>query len=144
MDYALLRGDHMLANAYHYRDERTEAGVVATHALISPAEIYARNGLQFLPFNTLYQLTADRLAGNLDGADSMLMIPDLLTYWLTGHKIAERTNASTTGLLDIRTGQWDHTLIARLSLPPTLFSTLIDAGSTVRSCFLPLPTRSVH
>ena len=121
----------MLANQYHYRDERTEAGVARAHGLVPPAELYARNGLQFLPFNTLYQLSADHRAGNLEGADSMLLIPDLLTYWLTGRKIAERTNASTTGLLDIRTGQWDHTLIARLSLPPTLFSTLIDAGSTV-------------
>jgi rhamnulokinase len=131
VDYALLRGDRMLANPHHYRDERTGEGVLATHALIAPVELYARNGLQFLPFNTLYQLTADRLAGNLDGAESMLMVPDLLTYWLTGRKIAERTNASTTGLLDISTGQWDNTLIARLGLPPTLFPTLVDAGSTI-------------
>jgi len=131
VDYALLRGDRMLANPSHYRDERTGAGVAATHALIAPADLYARNGLQFLPFNTLYQLTADRLAGNLDGAESMLMIPDLLTFWLTGHKITERTNASTTGLLDIRTGQWDASLIDRLGLPPTLFPSLVDAGSRV-------------
>src|ERR1035438_1809199 len=97
VDYALLRGDAMLANPYHYRDQRTGAGVAQAHGLVSPAQLYARHGLQFLPFNTLYQLTADRLAGNLQGADSMLLIPDLLTYWLTGAKIAERTNASTTG-----------------------------------------------
>jgi rhamnulokinase len=133
VDYALLRGDRMLANPHHYRDERTVEGVKATHALIAPAELYARNGLQFLPFNTLYQLTADRLAGNLDGAESMLMIPDLLTYWLTGRKITERTNASTTGLLDIGTGQWDDTLMARLGLPPGIFPKLVDAGSTLGS-----------
>jgi rhamnulokinase len=131
VDYALMRGDRMLANPFHYRDERTGASVAATHALVAPAELYARNGLQFLPFNTLYQLTADRLAGNLDGAESMLLIPDLLTYWLTGRKITERTNASTTGLLDIRTGQWDGDLIARLGLPPTLFPTIVDAGSAI-------------
>jgi len=134
VDYALVRGDRMLANPSHYRDERTEAGVVAAHALIAPGELYASNGLQFLPFNTLYQLTADRLAGNLDGAGStlsMLMIPDLLSYWLTGRKIAERTNASTTGLLAIRSGQWDVELIARLGLPVTLFPTVVDAGSTI-------------
>ena len=131
VDYALLRGDHMLANPFHYRDERTGEGVEATHALIAPAELYARNGLQFLPFNTLYQLTADRLAGSLEGAESILMIPDLLTYWLTGRKATERTNASTTGLLDIRTGQWDDALIARLGLPRPLFPTLIDAGNTI-------------
>lgn len=131
VDYALLRGDRMLANPYHYRDHRTGAGVAATHALIAPAEIYAHNGLQFLPFNTLYQLSADRLVGDLEVAESMLLIPDLLTYWLTGRKVAERTNASTTGLLDIHTGRWNDTLIARLGLPRTLFPTLVDAGTTI-------------
>ena len=131
VDYALLRGSRMLANPYHYRNERTGAGVAATHALVAPAELYARNGLQFLPFNTLYQLTADRLAGDLEGAESMLLIPDLVTYWLTGRTVAERTKASTTGLLDIRTGQWDETLITRLRLPRTLFPTLVYAGSKI-------------
>ena len=95
VDYALLRGQRMLGNPFHYRDGRSAAGVEAVHALVSPAELYGRNGLQFLPFNTLYQLAADQL----DGADSMLLIPDLLTFWLSGEKVAERTNASTTGLL---------------------------------------------
>jgi len=131
VDYALMRGDRMLANPYHYRDERTGAGVQATHALVAPDELYAGNGLQFLPFNTLYQLAADRLAGALDGADSMLLIPDLITFWLTGSQVAERTNASTTGLLGVRTGEWDDALIARLGLPRSLFATLIDAGSRI-------------
>ena len=131
VDYALLRGDRMLGNPYHYRDQRTGAGVAATHALIPTAELYAHNGLQFLPFNTLYQLTADRLAGDLAGAQSLLLVPDLLTDWLTGQKVAEHTNASTTGLLDIQTGRWDDSLIARLGLPRTLFPSLVDAGSEV-------------
>jgi rhamnulokinase len=131
VDYALLRGDRMLANPFTYRDDRTGAGVAATHTQVAPAELYAHNGLQFLPFNTLYQLGADRLAGDLDGAESMLLIPDLLTHWLTGQKVAERTNASTTGLLDIRTGRWDDSLIARLGLPRTLFPPLVDAGSEI-------------
>ena len=131
VDYALLRGDRMLGNPCHYRDERTGAGVAATHALMAPAELYAHNGLQFLPFNTLYQLTADRLAGDLADADSLLLIPDLFTYWLTGQKVAERTNASTTGLLNIQTGKWDDNLIARLGLPRTLFPSLVDAGSEI-------------
>jgi rhamnulokinase len=131
VDYALLYGDRVLANPYHYRDERTEAAVAQAHGLVAPAELYARNGLQFLPFNTLYQLTADHLAGHLEGADSMLLIPDLLTYWLTGRKIAERTNASTTGLVNVHSGNWDTSLITRLGLPPTLFPALVDAGSQV-------------
>ena len=104
VDYALLRGQRMLGNPYHYRDDRTGGGVVATHALVAPADLYAGNGLQFLPFNTLYQLAADRLAGGLDGAETMLLIPDLLGYWLTGEQVAERTNASTTGLLRVGSG----------------------------------------
>ncbi|GAA3891601.1 rhamnulokinase family protein [Leifsonia kafniensis] len=144
VDYALMRGSRMLGNPFHYRDERSADGVAVTHALIDPAELYAANGLQFLHFNTLYQLAAERLSGGLDGADSMLLIPDLLNYWLTGTRAAERTNASTTGLLRIGAssaaagsttgaGQWDDTLIERLGLPRSIFPTLIDAGSTVGS-----------
>jgi len=133
VDYALLRGDRMLGNPVHYRDERTAAGVDAVHAQISPTELYGRNGLQFLPFNTLYQLAADRLEGNLDGADHMQLIPDLITFWLTGEKVAERTNASTTGLVNVTSGRWDDELIARLGLPRTLFPPLVDAGTYVGS-----------
>jgi rhamnulokinase len=144
VDYALLRGDRMLGNPFHYRDERTGAGVEAVRAAVSPAQLYARNGLQFLPFNTLYQLAAERLDGGLDGAESMLLIPDLLNFWLTGERFAERTNASTTGLLTVSTGStigvstgsttgsgWDDVLIARLGLPRSLFPELIGAGSRV-------------
>ncbi|TFD61287.1 rhamnulokinase [Cryobacterium sp. Hh7] len=131
VDYALMRGDRMLGNPVHYRDERTVAGVRAVHAEISPADLYGRNGLQFLPFNSLYQLAADGLAGNLNGADGLLLIPDLITFWLTGEKVAERTNASTTGLVNVADGQWDEDLITRLGLPRAMFPRLVDAGSRV-------------
>ena len=145
VDYALLRGQRMLGNPVHYRDERTAGGVAATHAVVPSAELYRENGLQFLPFNTLYQLAADRLAGggetgdaggDLALADTMLLIPDLITFWLTGEKVAERTNASTTGLLaatgqDVGTSQWNDALIARLGLPRTLFPRLVDPGTRV-------------
>ena len=130
VDYALLRGDRTLGNPLHYRDERTAAGVDATHRLVSPAELYEANGLQFLPFNTLYQFAADRLAGSLAEADSMLLIPDLLTFWLTGEKLAERTNASTTGLLDGH-GNWNDALLARLGLPRSICPRLVDPGVRV-------------
>ena len=133
VDYALLRGKRMLGNPFHYRDGRTQAGVDIVHTIAPPAELYGRNGLQFLPFNTLYQLAADRLAGGLDDADSMLLIPDLITYWLSGEKIAERTNASTTGLVEESEGDWDDELIARLGLPRELFPQLVDAGTRVGS-----------
>ena len=99
VDYALLSGDRMLAEPFHHRDERTVPAVAAVHKLVGAADLYQANGLQHLPFNTLFQLTADRLAGTLDEADGLLLIPDLLGFWLTGVKSAELTNASTTGLL---------------------------------------------
>ena len=81
--------------------------------------------LQFLPFNTLYQLAADPLVGT---ADQALLIPDLIGYWLTGRTATERTNASTTGLLDVRTQDWDIDLAQRLGLPGDLFPGLVSAG----------------
>ncbi|HEU4807200.1 MAG TPA: rhamnulokinase family protein, partial [Homoserinimonas sp.] len=131
VDYALLQGDRMLAEPFHYRDERTTAGVAATEALVARDELYATNGLQFLTFNTLYQLAADRLEGTLMQADSFLLIPDLINFWLTGRRFTERTNASTTGLLGIRTESWDNALIDRLQLPLGIFPELISAGSEV-------------
>jgi rhamnulokinase len=131
VDYALMRGGRMLGTPYHYRDDRNLAGVEAAHALVSRAELYAANGLQHLSFNTLFQLTADRLAGTLELADSALLVPDLLAYWLTGREVAERSNASTTGLVDVATGQWDDELIARLQLPRRILPDLVDAGTPI-------------
>jgi rhamnulokinase len=131
VDYALMRGERMLANPYHYRDERTVGAVPTTHAVVTPEELYAETGLQLQPFNTLYQLVADRLAGGLEGAETMLLIPDLITFWLTGRKVAERTNASTTGLLNVRTRIWDDALIARLGLRRSLFPEVVDPGTAV-------------
>lgn len=131
VDYALLRGDRMVGTPFHYRDQRTAAGVATTHAIVAPQELYARNGLQLMPFNTLYQLRADQLAGALSDTDRALLIPDLLTFWLTGHAHTERTNASTTGLLDVRTSEWDRALIAKLGLPDRLLADLVDPGTTI-------------
>ncbi|SLJ77240.1 carbohydrate kinase [Mycobacteroides abscessus subsp. abscessus] len=81
---------------YHYRDSRTAQGVEAVHAVVDRDELYRRNGLQFLPFATVYQLAAEQRCGALEAADAALLIPDLLGYWLTGTAVTERTNASTT------------------------------------------------
>lgn len=129
VDYALLAGDRLLGTPFHYRDERTSRGIDAVHAVASFEELYGVNGLQFLPINTLYQLAAERDGGWLDRADSMLLIPDLLAFWLTGARRAERTNASTTGLLDARTGRWDTDLAERLGIPPGILPPLAEPGS---------------
>ncbi len=131
VDYALLRGGRMLGTPFHYRDARTAAGVEATHALVGPVELHAANGLQFLPFSTLYQLACDRINGAIATADSMLLIPDLLNYRLTGRKVTERTNASTTGLLGVLDREWNERLIERLGLPIGIFAPLVDAGTSI-------------
>ena len=128
VDYALLRGDRMLGEPFHYRDERSHAGVARVHELVSARELYEANGLQHLAFNTVFQLAAET---RLEQADGLLLIPDLLAFWLTSRRVAERTNASTTGLLSVRTGQWDDALLQRIGLPRGLFPELVDAGSRV-------------
>lgn len=131
VDYGLLRGGRLLGAPYSHRDDRCAAGVEAVHAIVPPAELYRRNGLQHLPFNTIFQLAADRSAGMLDLADRMLLIPDLLTYWLTGVAVAERTNASTTGLLGVETGEWDADLATRVGVPVRILPDLVDPGTTL-------------
>lgn len=127
VDYGLLRHGAPLGLPYHYRDTRSAAGVDAVHAVVDRAELYRRNGLQFLPFTTIYQLAADKESGTLDFAEEALLIPDLLGYWLTGTRVTERTNASTTGLLGLD-GRWDHEIRTRLGLPD-LFPGVAEPGT---------------
>ena len=128
VDYALLSGERMLAEPFHYRDERNLPAVAVVHELMSAADIYRANGLQHLSFNTLFQLTADRLSGSFEEADGLLLIPDLLGFWLTGVRAAELTNASTTGLLNVTTRRWDDALIERLMIPRGILPNLIEPG----------------
>ncbi|MGO1768862.1 MAG: rhamnulokinase [Microbacterium sp.] len=128
VDYALLRGNRMLGTPFHYRDERTARGVEAVHAEVPFEELYRRNGLQFLPFNTLYQLACEREDGLFGIADGMLLVPDLIGFLLTGERRAERTNASTTGLLDVTTREWDAELADRIGVPRAILPPLADPG----------------
>lgn len=128
VDYGLLRGDELLDAPFHYRDERTAAGVEAVHAVVPFDELYRRNGLQFLPFNTLYQYAVDAQSRE---ADAALLIPDLIAFLLTGVRVAERTNASTTGLLDVRTREWDTELAQRLGVPRSALPPLVDPGASL-------------
>ena len=128
VDYGLVHGGELLGEPFHYRDERTARGVDAVHATASSAELYRRNGLQFLPFNTLYQYAVEE---RLPDAEVSLLIPDLVAFLLTGARAAERTNASTTGLVDVRTGEWDLELAARLGIPASLLPPLVDPGQVL-------------
>lgn len=131
VDYGLLRGDRLLGEPFHYRDARNEAAVEAVHARVPFEELYRRNGLQFLPFNTVYQLAAEQGSGWLDLADSLLLIPDLIGFHLTGAKVAERTNASTTGLVAVESGEWDDELVERLGFAPSVFAPLVSPGDSL-------------
>ena len=128
IDYGLLRGGELLGLPWSYRDGRTAAGVEAVHASIGPDELYRRTGLQFLPFNTIYQLAAER---QLAEAEQLLLVPDLVTYWLTGRAVCERTNASTTGLLDVHTREWEPELLALVGVEPAQLPELVDPGTVV-------------
>lgn len=129
VDYGLLRDGRLLGTPFHYRDERRCAqGPDRVHAQVPLADLQARNGLQFLPFNTVYQLATDSLVGD---AERLLLVPDLLGCWLSGREVTEVTNASTTGLLDPRTGEWDDELIATLGLPRHLFADLVRPGEMI-------------
>ena len=125
VDYGLVHGDELLGEPFHYRDERTARGVEAVHARAPFEELYRRNGLQFLPFNTLYQYATEARLGE---AEVTLLIPDLVAFLLTGARAAERTNASTTGLVDVSTGQWDLELAERLGIPASVLPPLVDSG----------------
>ena len=132
VDYGLIDADgQLLGNPYHYRDRRTRRGVEEVHAVISPERLYARTGLQFLPFNTIYQLAAARRTPALDAAQTILLIPDLIGYWLSGERVAEVTNASTTGLFDLDRQSWAVDLVDELGLPKAALPPLRPAGDRI-------------
>ena len=138
VDYGLLRDDALLAEPFHYRDARTARGVEAVHARIPFSDLYARNGLQFLTFTSLYQFAADERAAD---ADTVLLVPDLLAHRLTGARVAERTNASTTGLLRVHDREWDVALAETIGLRPALLPALVEPGERIGRLRPELATR---
>ena len=129
VDYALLgeRGT-LLENPYHYRDARTE-GVM--ERVGQRDEIYDTTGIQLMPINTLYQLCAayERTPRLIEQAESLVTMPDLFHFWLTGKVACEYTNATTTQLLDWRTGDWARGLMRKLGLPTHFLAPMIAPGT---------------
>jgi rhamnulokinase len=133
VDFGLLDADGALVgNPVHYRDSRTE-GVMARVFADSMAaeELYAATGIQFLPFNTAFQLVAAAGTAQVRAASTLLLIPDLLAYWLTGVPGAELTNASTTQLLDARTREWSYKVAERLGVRMDLLPPLRRPGDRI-------------
>ncbi|MFD2010815.1 rhamnulokinase [Streptomyces narbonensis] len=129
VDYGLLDADGALLGApYHYRDPRTEGAAEAVWARVGRAELYRVTGLQHLPFNTVFQLTAAAGSAQLAAARTLLLMPDLMVHWLTGTVGAEETNASTTGLFDARAGTWSKELLGRLGVDAGLLPPLRAPG----------------
>ena len=131
VDYVLMHGDREAAPCYAYRDSRTEAAIPQVHEKISFSDLYRRTGIQFQPFNTIYQLYDDKLAGRLEGATDFLMIPEYLMYKLCGVKSHEYTNATTTGMVSAETGEYDPEIIRALGLPEQLFRPLQQPGTVI-------------
>jgi rhamnulokinase len=128
VDFGLLDGrGALIANPLSYRDGRGASFMPEALSRVPAAEIFSTTGIQFLPINTLFQLLA--LEEVLERAETLLLMPDLLAYWLTGERHAEATNASTTQLLDARRGDWAQELIERLGLPGRIFPAVVQPGS---------------
>jgi sugar (pentulose or hexulose) kinase len=132
VDYGLLdAGGNLLGSPYSYRDSRTDGVAARVLDEVDAAELYAVTGVQELPFNTIYQLVAARGTTELEQASTLLLLPDLLGYWLTGKLGAERTNASTTGLYDVRAHEWATELAERVGVPAAILPPLRSAGDLV-------------
>ena len=134
VDFGLLgRNDELLGNPYHYRDRHTAGILDKAFRIVPREEIFAATGLQFMEFNSLYQLLAMKQAGSplLDVAQSFLMIPDLFHWLLTGVKANEYTNASTTQCLNPKTGSWATDLLDRFGLPTQFLGPIVPPGSVL-------------
>ena len=136
VDFGLLgRGDELLGNPYHYRDSRTNGMMEKAFGIVSREEIFCHTGLQFMQLNTLYQLLAMKLSGSplLDVAETMLMVPDLFHWLLTGVKCNEMTEASTSQFYNPIKGDWSTELFDRFSLPTRILGTITQPGTTLGS-----------
>lgn len=131
VDYVLMKGDSEVLPVYAYRDSRTEEIIPRVHEKIAFSELYRRTGCQFQPFNSVYQLYADKEAGRLEGCTDFLMIPEYLMYKLCGNKRKEFTNATTTGMINAGTLEFDRGIISELGLPEHMFTGFGKAGEVI-------------
>lgn len=130
VDYGLVDAEGCLVeDPVCYRDDRTVASVDEVSSIVPREEIYDRTGIQFLPFNTIYQLRAHANDGIPAAADALLLVPDLVGFRLTGRRVAEYTNATTTQLVAARTGRWDLELAHRIGIPAGLLPEIVPAGT---------------
>ncbi len=132
VDFALLdEAGSVLGHPYHYRDARTDGMVERVSQEVGNGFLYERTGVQFMQINTLYQLYSMRSDPRLGCAQTLLMMPDLFHYWLTGRKVGEYTIASTSQLLNAQRRTWDEEVLDALSLPTHIFPDLVEPGTVI-------------
>lgn len=132
VDFGLLDASgRLLGNPYHYRDANTEGILEEAFHVVPAKELYRRTGIQFMEFNTLFQLLSMKLkkVSILEKADTLLFMPDLLRYFLTGEKSTEYTIASTSQMLDADSGNWAYDLLERFGIPSNILTQIVDAGT---------------
>jgi rhamnulokinase len=132
VDYGLIdhQGD-LIEQPVCYRDERTQGVMEQVFARLSREEIFARTGIQFLAFNTLFQLHAQAQSGIPANAARLLMVPDLINYFLTGRAVTEYTNATTTQMVNAASGKWDWHMVEHLGLPSQVLTEIVPAGTNL-------------
>lgn len=134
VDYGYIGANNdILGIPFAYRDSRTERSIAKVHETISFKELYSITGIQFLPFNTIYQITEDLVSRPwlVENAKTLLMIPELLSFLISGHETAEYTNASTTGLLDVHSKCWSEEIVTKIGFPKSKLPQVSQPGSTV-------------
>lgn len=131
VDYVLIKNGESVLPCYAYRDSRTDEPIKEINEKVPFEELYMHTGIQFQPYNTIYQLYADKKAGRLDGVSTFLMMPEYFSYMLTGNIKKEYTEASTTGLVSCKTKEFDLELAEMLGLPRQMFLPLCMPGTVV-------------
>ena len=135
VDYVLLDAEKKpLLPVYAYRNEQRKAVIPEVEALLPHTRLYEKTGIQFQPFNTIYQLYSDKKSGKLASAAYFMQIPDYLAYRLTDVIQNEYTNATTTSLVNAYSKTWDQELLKQLGFPASLFGTLTPPSSLI-GCF---------
>jgi rhamnulokinase len=145
VDYGLLDGTgRLLGNPYHYRDRRTEGMMELVDRLVPPERLYAQTGIQRLPINTLYQLYSQQRSSDpqLATARTLLLMPDLFHYWLTGETVAEYTNATTTQFFDALRHDWATDVLEQLGLPAAILPPVVAPGTVLGELLLDVRERN--
>ncbi len=134
VDFGLLdAAGNLIGNPYHYRDSRTDGMVEAAFDRLPGQEIYRQTGIQFMQINSLYQLFSMRLAGDpaLDRAETLLTMPDLFNFWLSGRKASEFTIATTTQCYNPTRSDWAWEVLEALDIPKRLFQPIVQPGEVL-------------